>query len=86
MVKIGLFRGTVWRLAVFGILGCFIGRLHIFGFSTITNMCRTTAHTVHALATVSVQARTVHALLSTAFVPSRHCGVCTLCACVLYTI
>ena len=41
MAKIGLFAGTVWRLAGFGILACFLGRLHIFLGSWLVNRSRT---------------------------------------------
>ena len=40
MDKVGLFTGTVWRLAAIAILACFIGRLHIFVGSYLTNRSR----------------------------------------------
>ena len=30
MAKIGLFEGVVWQLSSYGLLGCFLGRAHIF--------------------------------------------------------
>ena len=43
MAKIGMFNGTVWRLSTFGIIGCFLGRLHIFVGSWVTDRPGSTA-------------------------------------------
>ena len=40
MAKIGLFAGTTWRLFLLALLGCFIGRVHIFLGSWLLNRQR----------------------------------------------
>ena len=40
MAARGLWAGTVWRASVFALLGCFLGRLHIFVGSYLTNRHR----------------------------------------------
>ena len=40
MAKVGLFAGTVWRLSACGLLGCFLGRLHIFLGASLVNRHR----------------------------------------------
>ena len=40
MAAKGQWEGTVWRASIVALIGCFLGRLHVFFFSYITNLSR----------------------------------------------